>query len=376
MCVCGVCFADSNQEDPIEFIGNNPMDHLVLLANQILGTLRDIILTRYRRGRSLREIFQHFDRDMKGYFDAADFIVATADLKIETSDRVAQIAIEQIALDSKSWVTFGEFTVYVLDSDHSLLESNITEQMAQLFEQHGKEFLSSILNIFYQEEDAFNDSKASANSKDSYLHHLPFSSHTQIAFGEESEYGSTGKSSFINSLKRIGLILTASEITRLISRFDVNGTDQCSIDRFVRMITTSRAWKKSEEVLIYQEQAVLEADWLRTRIALTGERSFDQILSFTSMHGEEIAVSDELLQLPNELINMCEYLGIRVLSEQDMIWIASDALRAPLPLNWTVKKDSQGRTYFFNHLTNQSKWEHPLDPHFRNLRDKYRQRYG
>lgn len=80
-----------------------------------------------------------------------------------------------------------------------------------------------------------------------------------------------------------------------------------------------------------------------------------------------------LPELPEELINICEYLGIRVLSEQNMLWIAADALKAPLPVSWTAQKDSGGRTYFHNHLTNQSRWEHPLDPHFRKLRDKYRQ---
>lgn len=62
-----------------------------------------------------------------------------------------------------------------------------------------------------------------------------------------------------------------------------------------------------------------------------------------------------------------------MLSEQNMLWIAADALKAPLPVSWSAQKDSDGRTYFHNHLTNQSRWEHPLDPHFRKLRDKYRQ---
>jgi hypothetical protein len=56
-----------------------------------------------------------------------------------------------------------------------------------------------------------------------------------------------------------------------------------------------------------------------------------------------------------------------------MIWIAADALKAPLPISWTAQKDSNGRIFYYNHLTNQSKLEHPLDPHFRKLRDKYRQ---
>lgn len=82
----------------------------------------------------------------------------------------------------------------------------------------------------------------------------------------------------------------------------------------------------------------------------------------------------QINDLSEEMIAMCEYLGIRVLSERYMLWIAADALKAPLPVNWIALKDANGRTFFYNHLTNQSKWEHPLDPHFRKLRDKYRQR--
>lgn len=74
----------------------DPIDHLVLLANQILSTLRDIVMTRYRRGKSLMEIFQHFDRDEKRFFDAKDFVTATSDLRLETSQRVASIAVNLI----------------------------------------------------------------------------------------------------------------------------------------------------------------------------------------------------------------------------------------------------------------------------------------
>jgi len=44
--------------------------HLSLLASQILSTVREMILSRYRTGKPLYDIFRHFDRTGKKYFDA------------------------------------------------------------------------------------------------------------------------------------------------------------------------------------------------------------------------------------------------------------------------------------------------------------------
>lgn len=326
---------------PIEQNGNGqaaePADHLVLLANQILTTLRDIILARYRRGRSLREIYQHFDRDGKGYFDAFDFIQATADLRIEVSEKVAIIAIQQLAIDGYSQVSFGEFKVFVLDSDHRLLEITVQEQIAHLYEQQSREYANWMIDMFWAEEETLSESRVSG----------------QV----DRQNGMINKNAFMNSLKRIGLVLTTSEVSRLVDRFDINGTEQCSAIRFIEMVQSSPAWRHAEAVLVYQDQAVHEASSLRQQLQ-------------KGSHKNNSNVPD----LSEELISMCEYLGIRVISEPNMIWIAADALKAPLPVNWTAEKDANGRTFFYNHLTNQSRWEHPLDPHFRNLRDRYRQR--
>ena len=165
----------------------------------------------------------------------------------------------------------------------------------------------------------------------------------------------------------------------------MHGTDMCSVTRFIRMIQTSEAWRHAERVLSYQEEAAEEAEYLRQQLRLRksmisqGQGQGQVAQSQTSGSRSEDGASPipielaDLPDLPDELINICEYLGIRVLSEQNMLWIAADALKAPLPVSWTAQKDENGRTFFFNHLTNQSKWEHPLDPHFRKLRDKYRQ---
>ncbi|CAN0542024.1 unnamed protein product, partial [Ectocarpus sp. 8 AP-2014] len=64
---------------------------------------------------------------------------------------------------------------------------------------------------------------------------------------------------------------------------------------------------------------------------------------------------------------MARYIGIRVSSDSSLLWIASDALAAPLPNGWVMHKSKEGRWFYHNDLTGQSRWDHPLDPHFRQL---------
>jgi len=67
----------------VEYINTpvEPYEHLAFLATQTLTTVRDFIIGRHRAGKSLREIYQHFDRQSKLYFDANDFMKATSDLR-------------------------------------------------------------------------------------------------------------------------------------------------------------------------------------------------------------------------------------------------------------------------------------------------------
>eukprot|EP01035_Chromulina_nebulosa_P024447 gene24447-31835_t len=353
-------FADKESDDDAIALEDEPIDHLVLLANQILTTLRDIVMTRYRRGKSLTEIYQQFDVQNKHYFDSCDFVRATSELRLETSSRVAGIAVNLMAVDGYDKVCYGEFKVFVLDSDHKLLELNIQEQLAQQLEQHGREYQSWMVDVFWTDDDSLNDS-ARLSSKSE----------------RDRQSGAVQKQVFIAALRKIGAVLTASELNRLVDRFDMHGTDMCSVTRFIRMIQTSEAWRQAEKILSYQEEAAEEAEYLRQQLRL--RRSLQSNSSSgggSRSEDESIPYPAELADLPDlseELISICEYLGIRVLSEQNMLWIAADALKAPLPVSWTAQKDVNGRTFFYNHLTNQSKWEHPLDPHFRKLRDKYRQ---
>lgn len=47
--------------------------------------------------------------------------------------------------------------------------------------------------------------------------------------------------------------------------------------------------------------------------------------------------------------------------ESDLRWVVREAFAAPLPASWTEHLDEEGRVYFFNQVTMESSWTHPMD---------------
>jgi len=52
--------------------------------------------------------------------------------------------------------------------------------------------------------------------------------------------------------------------------------------------------------------------------------------------------------------------------DADLLYIAREGLKAPLPDNWKPCKTRDGDIYYFNFATNESQWEHPCDEYFKN----------
>ena len=54
--------------------------------------------------------------------------------------------------------------------------------------------------------------------------------------------------------------------------------------------------------------------------------------------------------------------------EKDLMWIAREGLKAPLPDNWKpCKAPDTGDIYYFNFQTGESVWDHPCDEYYKNL---------
>ena len=57
-------------------------------------------------------------------------------------------------------------------------------------------------------------------------------------------------------------------------------------------------------------------------------------------------------------------------TDVEFLWLAEEALTAPLPPNWSEHVDPEsesGGVYFFHAETRQSTWEHPMDDYYRQL---------
>ena len=124
-----------------------PRDHLMLLANQSLLTMRELVIARHCTGKSLHDIYQHFDRKGKLYIDAKDLMQGLSDLRIETSEKVADLMISILAIDGHDKVSYGEFAVFVTDPEHQELEYNVREQLAEQLERQGRDFQVHIFHI-------------------------------------------------------------------------------------------------------------------------------------------------------------------------------------------------------------------------------------
>lgn len=68
-----------------------------------------------------------------------------------------------------------------------------------------------------------------------------------------------------------------------------------------------------------------------------------------------------------ELIAYARYLGIDTVIDGDLMWIAEEALNAPLPSEWTEHNDSADRIFYYNVHTHKSSWTHPLEQLHRDL---------
>jgi len=62
-----------------------------------------------------------------------------------------------------------------------------------------------------------------------------------------------------------------------------------------------------------------------------------------------------------EFLAYARYLGIDTAADHDLLWIATEALEAPLPADWTEHNDPKERVFYYNASTRVSTWTHPLE---------------
>eukprot|EP00276_Gloeochaete_wittrockiana_P016090 CAMPEP_0184338086 /NCGR_PEP_ID=MMETSP1089-20130417/6608_1 /TAXON_ID=38269 ORGANISM="Gloeochaete wittrockiana, Strain SAG46.84" /NCGR_SAMPLE_ID=MMETSP1089 /ASSEMBLY_ACC=CAM_ASM_000445 /LENGTH=164 /DNA_ID=CAMNT_0026664355 /DNA_START=107 /DNA_END=601 /DNA_ORIENTATION=- len=69
-----------------------------------------------------------------------------------------------------------------------------------------------------------------------------------------------------------------------------------------------------------------------------------------------------------------EVLGMIRPEDEVYLWIAEEALAAPLPGGYTENFDDNGNVYYYREDSDESSWEHPLDEQYRALYLRLKQR--
>ena len=69
-----------------------------------------------------------------------------------------------------------------------------------------------------------------------------------------------------------------------------------------------------------------------------------------------------------ELEEYCQYLGLDPKEDPDLLWIAEEGLKAPLPSGWIFyQHKTEDKSFFYNQITGTSIEEHPSDADYLKL---------
>ena len=66
-----------------------------------------------------------------------------------------------------------------------------------------------------------------------------------------------------------------------------------------------------------------------------------------------------------EIIGYAEFIGMQLPEDADLLYIAEEGLKAPVPAPWQAFSNENEQIYYRNSLTQQVIWDHPLDEHYR-----------
>jgi len=88
-------------------------------------------------------------------------------------------------------------------------------------------------------------------------------------------------------------------------------------------------------------------------------------------HGDDLEIIEEKNNsdyepTEEEVIEYAKWLGVDPETETDLLCIAYEGLKAPLPENWRVCKTSKGEIYYLNLENSEITQDHPCDTIFKN----------
>eukprot|EP00741_Cyanophora_paradoxa_P007754 tig00001206_g7502.t1 len=82
-----------------------------------------------------------------------------------------------------------------------------------------------------------------------------------------------------------------------------------------------------------------------------------------SLQPKQRSAEGDAEALEADIRQMARFLGMNLDDELDiqLLYIAEEAYKAPLPPSWTAHRDRDGHLYFYNVTTDASQYEHPAD---------------
>ena len=83
---------------------------------------------------------------------------------------------------------------------------------------------------------------------------------------------------------------------------------------------------------------------------------------------EEVPYDPPDVITPEELESYCAYLGLDPKEDPDLLWIAEEGIKAPLPPGWIFfQHKTEDKSFFYNQTTGVSTDEHPADAEYLKL---------
>jgi len=81
----------------------------------------------------------------------------------------------------------------------------------------------------------------------------------------------------------------------------------------------------------------------------------------------EETVGEDYEPTEQEVQEYAEWLGIDIDEDADLLWIAHQGMKRPLPKPWQPCQSRDGETFYFNPETGVNTWDHPCDESLREL---------
>ncbi|XP_018598203.2 centrosomal protein of 164 kDa-like isoform X1 [Scleropages formosus] len=84
--------------------------------------------------------------------------------------------------------------------------------------------------------------------------------------------------------------------------------------------------------------------------------------------------NEDFIPTEKDVFDFAQEIGIDLIQEPELLWLAREGCKAPLPAEWKTCQDVTGDVYFFNFFTGESTWDHPCTEFYRQQVSRERER--